>query len=208
MAISTADRWRMARYNAYQWRVELSLVKKIALTVGMAAVVGLAAQVRVPLPWTPVPITGQTFAVLLAGIILGRWWGGASMAFYAGAGAMGMPWFNGWSGGIGHLAGPTGGYIIGFILAALFVGHLTDKYVKARRFLPMLGLMLTANFVLIYIPGLLQLYLWLNLVSGSSVSVYAVLGMGLLPFIAGDIIKAVAAGGAAWGLMPKQSDDR
>lgn len=208
MAISTADRWRMARYNAYQWRVELSLVKKIALTVGMAAVVGLAAQIRVPLPWTPVPITGQTFAVLLAGIILGRWWGGASMAFYAGAGAMGMPWFNGWSGGIGHLAGPTGGYIIGFILAALFVGHLTDKYVKARRFLPMLGLMLTANFVLIYIPGLLQLYLWLNLVSGSSVSVYAVLGMGLLPFIAGDIIKAIAAGGAAWGLMPKQSDDR
>lgn len=208
MAISTADRWRMARYNAYQWRVELSLVKKIALTVGMAAVVGLAAQVRVPLPWTPVPITGQTFAVLLAGIMLGRWWGGASMAFYAGAGAMGMPWFNGWSGGIGHLAGPTGGYIIGFILAALFVGHLTDKYVKARRFLPMLGLMLTANFVLIYIPGLLQLYLWLNLVSGSTVSVYAVLGMGLLPFIAGDIIKAIAAGGAAWGLMPKQSNDR
>lgn len=208
MAISTADRWRLARYNAYQWRVELSLVKKIALTVGMAAVVGLAAQVRVPLPWTPVPITGQTFAVLLAGIMLGRWWGGASMAFYAGAGAMGMPWFNGWSGGIGHLAGPTGGYIIGFILAALFVGHLTDKYVKARRFLPMLGLMLTANFVLIYIPGLLQLYLWLNLVSGSTVSVYAVLGMGLLPFIAGDIIKAVAAGGAAWGLMPKQSNDR
>jgi biotin transport system substrate-specific component len=208
MAISTADRWRLARYNAYQWRVELSLVKKIALTVGMAAVVGLAAQVRVPLPWTPVPITGQTFAVLLAGIILGRWWGGASMAFYAGAGAMGMPWFNGWSGGIGHLAGPTGGYIIGFILAALFVGHLTDKYVKTRRFLPMLGLMLTANFVLIYIPGLLQLYLWLNLVQGSTVSVYAVLGMGLLPFIAGDIIKAVAAGGAAWGLMPKQSDDK
>ena len=208
MAISTADRWRLARYNAYQWRVELSLVKKIALMVGMAAVVGLAAQVRVYLPWTPIPITGQTFAVLLAGIILGRWWGGASLAFYAGAGAMGMPWFTGWSGGMGYLAGPTGGYIIGFVLAALFVGHLSDKYVQTRRFLPMLGVMLTANFALIYIPGLLQLYLWLNLVQGGSVSVYAVLGMGLLPFIAGDIIKAVAAGGAAWGLMPKQSDDR
>jgi biotin transport system substrate-specific component len=198
----------MARYNAYQWRVELSIAKKVALAVGMAAVVGLAAQVRVPLPWTPIPITGQTFAVLLAGIMLGRWWGGASMGVYAGLGVMGVPWFNGWSGGISHLAGPTGGYIIGFILAALFVGHLTDKYVKTRRFLPMLGLMLTANFVLIYIPGLLQLYLWLNLVQGSTVSVYAVLGMGLLPFIAGDIIKAVAAGGAAWGLMPKQSDDK
>ncbi len=208
MAISTADRWRLARYNAYQWRVELSLVKKIALMVGMAAVVGLAAQVRVYLPWTPIPITGQTFAVLLAGIVLGRWWGGASLAFYAGAGAMGMPWFTGWSGGMGHLAGPTGGYIIGFVLAALFVGHLSDKYVQTRRFLPMLGVMLTANFALIYIPGLLQLYLWLNLVQGGAVSVYAVLGMGLLPFIAGDIIKAVAAGGAAWGLMPKQSDDR
>ncbi|MEE8318778.1 MAG: biotin transporter BioY [Dehalococcoidales bacterium] len=208
MAISTADRWRLARYNAYQWRVELSLVKKIALMVGMAAVVGLAAQVRVPLPWTPIPITGQTFAVLLAGIVLGRWWGGASLAFYAGAGAMGMPWFTGWSGGMGYLAGPTGGYIIGFVLAALFVGHLSDRYVQTRRFLPMLGVMLTANFALIYIPGLLQLYLWLNLVQGGTVSVYAVLGMGLLPFIAGDIIKAVAAGGAAWGLMPKQSGDR
>ncbi|MEE8420872.1 MAG: biotin transporter BioY [Dehalococcoidales bacterium] len=208
MAISTADRWRLARYNAYQWRVELSLVKKIALMVGMAAVVGLAAQVRVPLPWTPIPITGQTFAVLLAGIVLGRWWGGASLAFYAGAGAMGMPWFTGWSGGMGYLAGPTGGYIIGFVLAALFVGHLSDRYVQSRRFLPMLGVMLTANFALIYIPGLLQLYLWLNLVQGGTVSVYAVLGMGLLPFIAGDIIKAVAAGGAAWGLMPKQSGDR
>jgi biotin transport system substrate-specific component len=208
MAINTADRWRLARYNAYQWRVELSLVKKIALMVGMAAVVGLAAQVRVPLPWTPVPITGQTFAVLLAGIVLGRWWGGASLAFYAGAGAMGVPWFTGFSGGMGYLAGPTGGYVIGFVLAALFVGHLSDKYVQSRRFLPMLGVMLTANFALIYIPGLLQLYLWLNLVQGGTVSVYAVLGMGLLPFIAGDIIKAVAAGGAAWGLMPKQSDDR
>ena len=99
----------MARYNAYRWRYELSLIKKIALVLGMAGVTGLAAQIRFPLPWTPVPITGQTFAVLLVGVLLGRWYGGLSLATYAVLGVAGLPWFTGWSGGIGHLAGPTWG---------------------------------------------------------------------------------------------------
>ena len=205
MAVSTWSRWQMARYNAYRWRYELILTKKIALALGMACVVGLAAQLRFPLPWTPVPITGQTFAVLLAGVLLGRWWGGISLTIYAGLGAAGLPWFNGGTGGVGILAGPTGGYIIGFILTALFLGHFTDKYIRSRSFFSMLGLMLFANIVLIYIPGLLQLHLWLRLVGGEAIGFYQVLTMGFLPFIVGDIVKAVTAAAIARGITPKQA---
>ncbi|HUU08786.1 MAG TPA: biotin transporter BioY [Dehalococcoidales bacterium] len=203
MAVSTWERWQMTRYSAYRWRDELSLIKKIALVIGMAAITGLAAQVRVPLPWTPVPITGQTLAALLAGVLLGRWYGGLSMAIYAGLGAAGLVWFSGWSGGIGHLAGPTGGYIVGFILAALFLGYVSNKYPKARSLPAMLGLMLFADFVLIYVPGLLQLHLWLNLVRGQTTSLYQVLGMGLFPFVVGDLIKVITAAGIAWLVIPR-----
>lgn len=193
MEINSLDR----RYNAYHWRYELTLVKKIALALGMAGIIGLSAQIRIPVPWSVVPITGQTLAVLLAGVLLGRWWGGLSLAMYVGLGASGLPWFTGWAGGVSHLVGPTGGYIVGFILAALFVGHFTDKP-KARSFSRMLGLMLLAS-ILIYIPGLLQLYMWLN--TGGTASFYQVLAMGFIPFIVGDLIKAMAATGIAWRVI-------
>ncbi len=205
MATSALDRWRVGRYNAYRWRYELSLIKKLSLALGMACVTGLAAQIRIPLASTPVPITGQTLAVLLAGVFLGRWWGGLSLAIYFGLGAAGLPWFSGWTGGIGYLAGPTGGYIVGFILAALFLGHFTDKYIRARSFSSILGLMLFANFVLIYIPGLVGMHLWLTLIQGKAASFYQVLAMGAFPFIAGDVVKAITAAGIAWGVTPKQS---
>jgi len=96
-------------------------------------------------------------------------------------------------------------YIIGFILAALFLGHFTDKYMRAHSFLRIFGLMLVANFILIYLPGLLQLALWLELVKGQTVSMSSLLGMGLAPFIAGDITKAVAAAAIAGRITPKKS---
>lgn len=201
MALSTLDRWVVVRHNAYLWRYELGLVKKITLAVGVACIVGLLAQVRFPIPWSPVPISGQTFAVLLAAVLLGKWWGGISLAIYAGLGAVGVPWFSNWASGVGA----TWGYIIGFILAALFLGHVTDKYIRARSFFDMLSLMLLANFVLIYIPGLLWLWWWLNLGQGTTVSFITLLGIGALPFVAGDVIKAMAAAGIACRLMPKQS---
>jgi len=150
-----------------------------------------------------VPITGQTFAVLLAGVLLGRRWGGISLAAYVGIGAAGVPWFSGWSGGLGYIAGPTGGYIVGFILAALFLGYFTDKYVRSRSFFSMLGLMLFANFILIYVPGLLQLGLWVNLVKGEPTTFITLLGMGAVPFIPGDITKAIMAAAIARGITPK-----
>jgi len=186
-----------AKYDVSRWRYELTVPKKLVLALGIACLTGLIAQIRIIIPWSPVPVTGQTFAVLLAGVLLGRWWGGTSLAIYAGLGALGVPWFAGLSSGLAYLAGPTGGYVIGFILAALFLGHFTDTYIRSRSFLSMLVLMLFANFILIYVPGLLQLGLWLNLVKGEPVAFTTLLGMGALPFIPGDITKAVLAAAIA-----------
>ncbi len=204
MAVNALERYRIARDNAWQWRLELGWVKKLSVALGMACLIGLLAQARIPLPWTPVPITGQTFAVLLAAVLLGRWWGGVSLAIYIGLGIAGVPWFNGWTGGIARIAGPTGGYLIGFILAALFLGYFVDKYVKVRSFRSLLGLMLFADFVLVFGPGLIQLHLWSNLAGQGTIGFYQLLTMGLLPFIAGDVVKVVAAAGAAWALLPKE----
>ena len=200
-----AARINQTKYKVFRWRYELSIPKKLALALGIALLTGLAAQLRVQLPWSPVPITGQTFAVLLAGVLLGKWWGGVSLALYAGLGIAGVPWFTGFGSGLGHLAGPTGGYIIGFVFAALFLGYFTDKYVRARSFVSMLALMLFANFVLIYVPGLLQLGLWLNIVKGQPVTLSSLLMMGAIPFIVGDITKAVLAAAIARGITPKMA---
>ena len=220
--MAIAARIDQAKYDVFLWRYELSIAKKLALALGMAGVVGLLAQVRFYLPWTAIPITGQTFAVLLAAMLLGRWWGGASMALYAGIGAAGVPWFAPAAGmtifskgGIGVLIGASGGYIIGFILAALFLGHFTDKYVRSRSFFSMLALMLFSNFVLIHGLGLLWLNqfsyeAWLGTSSVLGLGPYegrnflALLMVGTIPFILGDIVKAVAAAAIARGVTPKR----
>ena len=121
--------FRLARLGAFRWRYQASLPWKITLALLMAGLTGLLAQVRIALPFTPVPLTGQTFAVLLAGVVLGRKWGGVSLAIYAILGVAGVPWFNGGTSGLSA----TGGYLIGFVLAALFLGYYTDKYAKSRR---------------------------------------------------------------------------
>ena len=200
-----------SRYGVFKWRYELTLAKKLALALGMACLIGVLAQVRFYIPWSPVPITGQTFAVLIAGVLMGRRWGGISIAVYAAIGAAGVPWFTPQAGmpvfsagGISHLAGPTGGYILGFILAALFLGYFTDKYVKARGFFCMTGLMLFASLVLIYVPGLIWLGLWLNLVSGTPTTIAAVITMGVVPFIAGDIFKTLMAAAVTKVITPKE----
>jgi biotin transport system substrate-specific component len=198
-----AARINQTKYDVFRWRYELSIPKKLALAIVMAGVTGLLAQARVQLPWSPVPITGQTLAVLLAGVLLGRWWGGISLALYAGLGVAGVPWFQSFSGGLAYMAGPTGGYIVGFILAALFLGYFTDKYVRSRSFLAMMGLMLFANFILVYVPGLLQLGLWLNFVKGEPATFGGLLMIGAIPFIAGDITKAVVAALIARSITPK-----
>ena len=134
MTVPALERYRVARDNAWQWRRELGWVKKLSLSLGIACFVGLLAQARIQLPWTPIPITGQTFGVLLAAVLLGQWWSGISMAMYVGLGIAGVPWFNGGTGGLSAIAGPTGGYLLGFVLAALFLGIYCGQICKNEEF--------------------------------------------------------------------------
>ncbi|MFA5388417.1 MAG: biotin transporter BioY [Candidatus Omnitrophota bacterium] len=182
---------------------EVSLANKVILAFGMAALTGILAQVRVFLPWTPVPVTCQTFAVLLAGVALGKYWGGISQVIYVAIGAAGMPWFNGASGGYSAIAGPTGGYLFGFILAAFFVGYVVDTYKWSRGFYQMLGIMAFANFVLIYLPGVIQLNAWLYLFNGTPFNITRLVYAGVMPFALGDAIKIVSAALIARAVMPK-----
>ncbi len=99
-------------------------VANIVLVLGGSAFVGISAQVIIPLPFTPVPLTLQTFAVLLVGAALGTWRGVASMVVYAAVGIAGVPWFSGGSSGWG---GASFGYILGFIVAAGVVGRLAER---------------------------------------------------------------------------------
>ena len=194
------NKFKNARYNFFRWRYELDLVYKISLAFIFACLTGLLAQFRFYIPGSPVPVTGQTFAVLLVGVMLGKW-GGISQGIYAGIGAMGMPWFAGMNGGVGYIFGPTGGYIIGFIFASFFLGYFVDTYIQSRHFINIFVLMIFANFVLIYTPGLIQLYLW----TGASVGLKELLMMGMMPFIVGDLIKIVAAAAITKGITPKRA---
>ncbi len=203
--ITIVEKYFRARYLFFKWRHSLAFVNKTALALGMACLTGLLAQIKIFLPWTPVPITTQTLAVLLAGVLLGRRWGGISQAIYVVMGVAGIPWFANFSGGYSVLFGPTGGYLIGFILAALFIGYFTDKYIRARDFLPMFGLMVFANFVLIHGVGLLQLGLWFYITKATGLTLWKLLEMGTIPFIVGDIIKIVVASALAKAIIPKES---
>lgn len=219
MAVSAyADKYKYWRLNAFKWRHELSIARKIALALALAGLTGLMAQVRVHVPWTPVPITGQTFAVLLCAVMLGKWYGGLSQGLYVGIGAAGVPWFAGWQSGTAYLTGATGGYLIGFILAALFLGYITDKFVNSRRFVPMLGLLLFTNFVIIHGTGLLWLGLgnfsyeyWIEGTTALGLGPYTgrgilpLLMVGTIPFIVGDITKAIVVAAITKGIAPKEA---
>jgi len=203
-ATSIRNHIMTARTLFFAWYHRLSITKKLGLAIGMACVTGAMAQLRIPLPWTPVPITGQTFAVLLSGIILGAWWGGISQTIYVALGVAGLPWFSGGRSGLASLLGPTGGYLIGFVLSALFVGYVVDAYPKIRNFRPLVLLMLVSNLFLIHLPGLAQLYLWLAVVKHTPPTVWQLLLMGWIPFIVGDIIKIFFAATCAVGILPKK----
>lgn len=165
-------------------------VRQVVLVLAGAGVVGAAAQLSVPLPGSPVPLTGQTFAVLLVGAALGPRRGAASMLFYLGAGTLGVPWFAG--GGSGFRAA-TFGYLVGFVFAAALVGWLAARG-GDRRPLRTAGTM-AAGTILIYLTGAAWLVAGLGLAPSTAVAV------GVVPFVPGDILKAVLAMGllpAAW----------
>jgi biotin transport system substrate-specific component len=203
MAIGTyVERYRTWRIDAFTWRDELSVTKKVALALGMACVTGLLAQARIPLGFTPVPITGQNLGVLSSGVMLGPWFGALSMVLYIAIGACGMPWFQGGQGGTDYLVHyPTVGYLVGFVVAAFLIGRLTEKHLALRGFWGQLWLMLTGMFIILAMGAF---YLSLNLHKGFNDTMI----MGVLPFVIGDILKAALVASAATAILPKESRNR
>ncbi len=168
----------------------------IFLVVSAAALTALAAQWRIVLPFTPVPITGQTFAVLLTGAALGMRLGMAGQLLYVAAGALGAPVFTEASGGIEVIQGATGGYLIGFIFAAGFIGWMAE-----RRHDRTFSKMFTA-----FIMGSLVIYAFgaVGLMAATEMSLNEAIAAGVVPFVFGDILKATAAGlilPGAWRLL-------
>ena len=169
------------------------LVRSIALVVGGAVFVGLTAQVSIPLWFTPVPLSLQTFSVLLVGAALGSRRGLASMALYLLVGMAGVPWFaegkSGW-----QLA--TIGYVVGFVAAAWLVGLLAERGAD-RKPLRAAGMMVAGNLV-IYVFGVTGLVMMTSMTPAVAVA------KGVVPFLLGDAIKIIFAAAllpATWKLV-------
>ena len=197
------DFYYQKREDIFERIHNASNVEKLAMAFLMACLTGLLAQFVLPLPWTPVPITGQTFGALIAGLFLGKRFGALSMIIYIVGGVLGISWFGEMTSGLSIFMGPTIGYFIGFIFAAIFIGHFAEKYAQSRNFKKMSILMLIANFGCIYIPGIIGLGLWMYLAQGSFPDIISLIMMGLAPFIIGDLFKVWGAATLSKVALPK-----
>ena len=159
------------------------VLRNALLIAAACVVVALAARIAIPVPWSPVPLTGQTFAVLLSGAVLGARRAFIAQALYLAEGAFGLPVFAGGAAGFAIVAGPTGGYLLAFPFAAAVTGALAERGWD-RRFLTMLAAMLLGSTV-IFALGLIQL--------SRFVPQAQLLAAGLLPFVPGDLVKSALA---------------
>lgn len=173
-----------------------SKVAAVVAVVGFALLTALAAQWVIPLPFTPVPITGQTFAVLLSGAALGTRLGAASQALYLGMGIVGLPVYAEGSSGIDTFTGGTAGYLVGFVFAAALVGRLAER--RQDRNVGTTVSAFLAGSAMIYLFGVAGLMI--NFGMGMNEAILA----GVAPFVFGDVLKAAAAGvllPTAWRLL-------
>ncbi|MEV6913235.1 biotin transporter BioY [Amycolatopsis sp. NPDC051071] len=176
-----------------------ALVRDAILVAGGAVLTGAAAQIMIPVPGSPVPMTGQTFAALLVGAALGWKRGALSMALYLAVGAAGFGWFQSGSSG---LFGPSAGYIVGFVFAGALVGALAGRG-GDRTPLRTAGTMVLGNLV-IYSIGVP----WLMASTGYSLS--TALGKGVVPFLIGDALKIAVAAAllpGTWALVSRLGKD-
>lgn len=178
-------------------------VRDVALVVAGALFIYLTARISIPVPGSPVPITGQTFGVLLVGGALGFRRGLIAIALYVLLGVVGLPFFAEGKGGLTVIWGATGGYLIGFMVAGAIVGRLAelgwDRHIGGA-----LGAMLVGS-VIIYAIGLP----WLKVVGGGSVE--ETIAKGLTPFVLYDAVKLVLAAAlfpTAWWVVGRRPDDR
>jgi biotin transport system substrate-specific component len=170
-------------------------LRDVILIVLGALFVAALAQLKIPLPFTPVPLTGQTFAVLLVGATLGSKRGALSMALYIALGALGLPVFAGGESGVAYLSGATLGYLVGFVMAAYVIGLLAERGLERSVRTSLIPFLV--GTIIIYACGVA----WLTILLGSLSKAIAA---GLLPFLVGDAIKLIAAALAlpgAWKIV-------
>jgi len=175
-------------------------VNTAALMIGFALLTAIAAQIRFPIPGTPIAVTGQTFGVLLAGAALGSRAGAGSIALYVSLGAIGLPFFAGGESGWTYATGASFGYLAGFVVAAWVIGRFAERRHDRSAVTAVPAFLIGSAAV--YTLGVTWLWATVDAVP----SLGAALGAGLYPFVAGDLVKAVAAGlllPAAWLLVDK-----
>ncbi|WP_267641908.1 biotin transporter BioY [Haloarchaeobius amylolyticus] len=165
-------------------------VKQVAVAAVLAALTAALAQVSIPLPGLPAPISFQLFGVYFAGLLLGARWGGFSVALYLLVGAAGAPVFSNGSGGLGVLLGPTGGYLFGYLLAAVVIGLVVHRGLETRS-LTQVPVWLQAGALLL---GLAIIYAlgvpWLA--ETTSYSLEKSIQIGMVIFVPGDLLKIAA----------------
>jgi len=159
----------------------------VALVVGASCFVALCARVTVPLPFTPVPLTLQNFAVLLVGLALGSRRGLAALALYLIEGALGFPVFNSGLGGIAHLLGATGGYLMAYPVVAFVSGFIAER---GTRSFPRFAIAALVGELLLFAGGLAWLSVWAH-------TWWQAAHFGLYPFVFAEVAKIMAAAGLA-----------
>src|SRR5882762_9499717 len=176
----------------------LDVVRQVGLVIGFSLLTALSAQVVIPIG--PVPITGQTFAVLLTGALLGPRLGAMAMIAYLIEGASGLPFFAGGHFGLVHLMGPTGGYLVAFPAAAFITGAFAENGWDKRFWTAVVAM--TVGSTLILLAGLA----WFSVLTHTSP--FIAFQVTVLKFIPGDIIKillAAAALPAGWSLLKRKA---
>lgn len=172
-----------------------NLMRGILLVLSFTVLIALSARISLAVPWSSVPVTAQTFAILLTGALLGSRLGALSVIAYLAEGAMGLPVFA-YGGGIAYFMGPTAGFLIGFVPMAFVVGYLCERGWDRRPWTAVLAFL--AGSVVLYIFGLF----WL----ARFVPADSLLSAGLYPFIPGDLTKIALAAIAlpsGWALLSR-----
>lgn len=170
-------------------RERMRVLTSAALIVAFAALMAVCAQINAPM--VPVPMTTQTFAVLLAGALLGAWRGATAVLLYLALGAAGLPVLSDGASGLEHFIGPTAGYLVAFPVAAVLVGALYDR---AGSVTTKVGLLLAAHLLILAVGTA-----WLATAMGA-----AAVAAGFTPFLIGALVKSglVVAGAAGLRRWP------
>jgi biotin transport system substrate-specific component len=179
----------------------LDWTRSVSVAVVFSLLTALAAQIVIPIG--PVPITGSTFAVLLTGALLGSRLGAMAMIIYLVEGTLGLPFFYGWSGGIAHLFGPTGGYLVAFPAAAFITGAFAENGWD-KRFITAVAAMAVGSVVI-----LLAGWAWFSVLMHTSL--LTAFKVGVVPHLIGDVIKILLAAAVlptGWALLKRKASGK